>query len=90
MSELQYSGSLLQHRVNHALLDGSVFAWMVMDCGLEEEPRSFSGGSRYYACYRRGEMKALLHRVGFRVLAFESYPGRVFGEEIVQVWTQKP
>ncbi|GAG38980.1 unnamed protein product [marine sediment metagenome] len=74
----------------HALLDGSVFAWMVMDYGLEEEPRSFSGGPRYYAYYRRGEMKALLRRAGFRALALESYPERVLGEEIVRVWAQKP
>ncbi len=72
------------------MLEGSVFAWMVMDCGLEEEQRSFGGGPRYYACYRRGEMKALLRRAGLRALALESYPGRVFGDEIVQVWVQKP
>ncbi|HUV44719.1 MAG TPA: class I SAM-dependent methyltransferase [Dehalococcoidales bacterium] len=58
--------------------------------GLDDEPRSFGGGPRYYAYYRRGEMKTLLRRAGLRALELESYPGRVFGEEIVQVWAQKP
>jgi hypothetical protein len=58
--------------------------------GLEEESRSFGGDPRYYACYRRREMKALLRRVGFRALALGSCPGRVFGEIIVRVWAQKP
>ena len=58
--------------------------------GLEDEPRSFAGGPRYYAYYRRGEMKALLRRAGFCAPVLESYPGRVLGEETVQVWTQRP
>ena len=58
--------------------------------GLDDEPGSFDGGSGYQACYRRGEMEAMLHRAGLRVFVLESYPGKIFGEEIVQVWTQKP
>jgi hypothetical protein len=54
--------------------------------GLDDEPGSFGGDPRYYACYRRREMKALLCRTGFRAIALESCPGKVFGEKIVLFW----
>ncbi|HEY92062.1 MAG TPA: hypothetical protein G4O07_09550 [Dehalococcoidia bacterium] len=57
---------------------------------MGDEPRSFGGGPRYHAYYQRREMEAMLHRAGFRTSVFESYPGKIFGEEIAQVWTQKP
>jgi SAM-dependent methyltransferase len=57
---------------------------------LEDSPRSFSGGPRFYAYYTISEMKKLLKGAGFAVLETKNYPQRIFDEEIFHIWARKP
>lgn len=58
--------------------------------GLEESPRSFKGGPRFYAYYTLEEMKGLLRQVGFKIIDVQKYPKKVFGEKIVHISAWKP
>jgi ubiquinone/menaquinone biosynthesis C-methylase UbiE len=57
--------------------------------GLEEKPRSFGGGERYYAYYGVEEMMALLEKAELQFIARAGYPQKIFGEEIFHFWAQK-
>jgi SAM-dependent methyltransferase len=58
--------------------------------GLEDNPRSYEGGSRYYAYYAASEMVAYLERAGFEIIETRDYPRAVFDEEIIHFWTCRP
>jgi ubiquinone/menaquinone biosynthesis C-methylase UbiE len=57
--------------------------------GMEEKPRSFGGGPRYYAYYGVEEMMALLEQAGWEFLTGLGYPKKIFGETIAHFWVQK-
>lgn len=56
---------------------------------LEDIPRSFQKGPRFYAYYKKSEMKKFLRLTGFEVLEIRDYPEEIFGEEICHVYAQK-
>jgi len=56
---------------------------------LEDNPRSFAGGSRFYAYYTIKEMKNSLRRVDFDVLETAEYPQKIFDERIFYVLARK-
>lgn len=58
--------------------------------GLEENPRSYGGGSRFYAYYTVREMVSYLERAGFEIIATKDYPQAVFDEEIIHFWANRP
>lgn len=53
---------------------------------LEEAPRSFQRGPRFYAYYKVDEIEKSLRRTGFEVLEVKHYPAQIFDEEIAQIW----
>ena len=57
--------------------------------GLEEKPRSFDGGERYYAYYGIEEMMVLLEKAGLEFVVMVGYPKKIFGETIFHFWAQK-
>ena len=57
---------------------------------LEETPRSYKRGPRFYAYYRRREITGHLKQVGFEFLEIRKYPEKIFGEEIIYLWCRKP
>jgi len=57
---------------------------------LEESPRSFQRGARFYAYYTISEMKNYLIQAGFEISGVEEYPQRILDEEIVHIWAHKP
>jgi SAM-dependent methyltransferase len=57
--------------------------------GLEERPRSFAGGPRYYAYYKSSEMAVMLENAGFELLFLRAYPKKIFGETIVHFFAKK-
>jgi ubiquinone/menaquinone biosynthesis C-methylase UbiE len=57
--------------------------------GLEEKPRSFGGGERYYAYYGIEEMMVLLEKAGLEFVVMVGYPKKIFGEKIFHFWAQK-
>ncbi len=57
---------------------------------LEETPRSFEEGPRFYAYYKTKEMRNYLKQAGFEILEAAQYPRRIFGEIIVHMWARKP
>lgn len=57
--------------------------------GLEDHPRSYDGGQRYYAYYLFSEMTTLLEDSGFEILSNVTYPMDIFGEKIVHFWAIK-
>ncbi len=57
--------------------------------GLEEKPRSFDGGERYYAYYGIEEMMVLLEKAGLEFVVMVGYPKEIFGETIFHFWAQK-
>jgi SAM-dependent methyltransferase len=57
--------------------------------GLEERPRSFGNGSRYYAYYSVEEMLDLLEQAGLNLAAGIGYPKPIFGETVAHLWAQK-
>tara|TARA_B100000315_G_scaffold53477_1_gene47829 strand:- start:235 stop:897 length:663 start_codon:yes stop_codon:yes gene_type:complete len=57
---------------------------------LEEAPRSYKRGPRFYAYYRRREMKDYLEQAGFEFLGIRKYPQKILGEEIIHLWCRKP
>ncbi|HOX30223.1 MAG TPA: class I SAM-dependent methyltransferase [Candidatus Paceibacterota bacterium] len=58
--------------------------------GLEERPRSFGGGSRYYAYYKVPEMIGMLEDSGLELVILRAYPEKIFGETIVHFYARKP
>jgi len=56
---------------------------------LEESPRSFTGGARFYAYYTDQEMRGSLRAADFKVLETREYPQRIFDESIFHVWARK-
>jgi SAM-dependent methyltransferase len=56
---------------------------------IEENPRSFGGGPRFFAYYTVGEMKGYLREAGFEVLEIKRYPEKILGDRIVQVTVRK-
>lgn len=57
---------------------------------LEKNPRSYGGKSRFYAYYGIEEMRGFVSRAGLEVTEVESYPERILGEQIVQIWSFRP
>jgi SAM-dependent methyltransferase len=55
---------------------------------LEEVPRSFQRGPRFYAYYKVNEIEKSLRMIGFEVLAVTYYPEKIFNEEIAQIWAR--
>jgi len=56
---------------------------------LEETPRSFQRGPRFYAYYQVNEIEKSLRMVGFDVLGVKNYPEKIFNEEITQIYACK-
>jgi ubiquinone/menaquinone biosynthesis C-methylase UbiE len=56
---------------------------------LEESPRSFQKGARFYAYYTIAEMEDNLKEAGLNVMGVRLYPKRIFDEEIAHIWAQK-
>ena len=56
---------------------------------LEDAPRSFQKGPRFYAYYKKSEMNKFLRLAGFEVLEIRDYPEEIFGGEIRHVYAQK-
>ncbi|MFC1949010.1 class I SAM-dependent methyltransferase [Chloroflexota bacterium] len=57
---------------------------------LEETPKSYQGGPRFYAYYSNSEIGEYLMNTGFELLAMCKYPRRIFDEEIIHLWCSKP
>lgn len=57
---------------------------------LEQSPRSFKGGPRFYAYYTIEEMSNSLRQAGFAVLETREYPREIFGEKIFHIWAREP
>jgi SAM-dependent methyltransferase len=57
--------------------------------GLEDNPRSYGGGARFFAYYTLREMKGYLERAGLEVAEVTRYPEKILGERIVQVTVRK-
>lgn len=57
--------------------------------GMEVNPKSYSGSSRYFAYYTRGEMKELFGRFGFEELESCTYPEEIFGDNNQQMWFRR-
>ena len=55
--------------------------------GIDNNPRSFGSGPRYYAYYTVEEMRNYL--AGFTVAYEDEYPQEIFGDRIVQVWARR-
>jgi len=53
---------------------------------LEEVPRSFQRGPRFYAYYKVDEIEKSLRGAGFEILRVQNYPKQIFNEEIAQIW----
>lgn len=54
--------------------------------GMEEQPKSYQGSSRYFAYYTEQEMRDILGNFGFEVLESCTYPEEIFGDNIQQMW----
>ena len=57
---------------------------------LEDSPRSYGGGPRFYAYYSIREIRGYLGRAGFEVLETAEYPQRIFGERLLHISARKP
>jgi ubiquinone/menaquinone biosynthesis C-methylase UbiE len=58
--------------------------------GLEDNPKSFTGGPRFYAYYSISEIKERLKEAGLEVIEAENYPKKIFKEKIFHIWARKP
>ncbi|MFC2034122.1 class I SAM-dependent methyltransferase [Chloroflexota bacterium] len=56
---------------------------------LEINPKSYGGGSRFYAYYNIKEMTKILEKSGFRIIKTENYPEEIFNEKIFHIWVHK-
>jgi ubiquinone/menaquinone biosynthesis C-methylase UbiE len=54
--------------------------------GMEANPKSFGGYSRYFSYYSREEMSALLDVYGFHELESCMYPEEIYDDRIQQMW----
>jgi len=57
--------------------------------GMEANPRSYSGSSRYFAYYARDEMTEIFDSFGFEELESCTYPEEIFGDNLQQMWFQR-
>lgn len=57
--------------------------------GLEDNPKSFAGGPRFYAYYTISEMKEHLQEAGLEVIEAKNYPKKIFSEKIFHICTHK-
>jgi ubiquinone/menaquinone biosynthesis C-methylase UbiE len=57
--------------------------------GLEQTPRSFKSGPRYFAYYSTRGMAKRLLAANFAVSEIEEYPEKILEEKIAQVWARK-
>ncbi len=58
--------------------------------GLEDNPKSFAGGPRFYAYYTISETKECLQKAGFEVVEAINYPQKILNEKIFHIWARKP
>jgi ubiquinone/menaquinone biosynthesis C-methylase UbiE len=58
--------------------------------GLEDNPKSFAGGPRFYAYYTISEMKKRLKEAALEVIEAKIYPQKIFNEKIFHIWARKP
>ncbi len=58
--------------------------------GLEDNPKSFAGGPRFYAYYTISETKECLQEAGFEVVEAINYPQKILNEKIFHIWARKP
>jgi ubiquinone/menaquinone biosynthesis C-methylase UbiE len=58
--------------------------------GLEDNPKSFAGGPRFYAYYTISEIKERLKEAGLEVIEAKNYPQKIFNEKIFHIWARKP
>ena len=56
---------------------------------LDESPRSFKTGPRFFAYYKSREIKDYLRQAGFEVLEMSKYPAKIYDEELVHLWCRK-
>ncbi len=54
--------------------------------GLEENPKSYGDGARYFAYYTKQEMTKILAQESFEVLDTCTYPEKIYGDNIQQIW----
>jgi SAM-dependent methyltransferase len=57
--------------------------------GLEDNPKSFAGGPRFYAYYTISEIKERLKGAGLEVIEAKNYPRKIFNEKIFHIWARK-
>jgi len=57
--------------------------------GLEQTPRSFKSGPRYFAYYSTSGMAKRLLAANFAVSEIEEYPEKILEERIAQIWAKK-
>lgn len=58
--------------------------------GLEDNPKSFGGGPRFYAYYTISEIKKRLEEAGLEIVEATIYPQKIFNEKIFHMWVRKP
>ena len=57
--------------------------------GMDESPRSFGGGPRFFAYYTEEEMSSLFEPRGFEPVDSFPYPEEIFGASIQQMYFRK-
>ena len=57
--------------------------------GLEDNPKSFAGGPRFYAYYTISEIKERLKEADLEVIETKNYPQKIFNEKIFHIWARK-
>jgi ubiquinone/menaquinone biosynthesis C-methylase UbiE len=57
--------------------------------GLEDNPKSFAGGPRFYAYYTISEIKERLKEADLEVIEAKNYPQKIFNERIFHIWARK-
>jgi len=58
--------------------------------GLEDNPKSFGGGFRFYAYYTISEIKKCLKEAGLEIIEAKNYAQKIFNEQIFHIWARKP
>ncbi len=54
--------------------------------GMDQRPRSYDELPRYFAYYTKGEMTSLFRASGFEELSSTTFPQRIYGDDIQQMW----
>jgi ubiquinone/menaquinone biosynthesis C-methylase UbiE len=57
---------------------------------LENKPKSFAGGPRFYAYYSISETNEHLKEAGLEVIEAKIYPHNIFNEKIFHMWARRP